>query len=122
LPNWPRSRLIRAVRIPVPQQARSAYHKVAWRNASGKAVLTLAVAMRVDGGVLSQVRIVAGAITPQPRRIQQGESELEGKPWHVPLAALAAQRAADSGIVSDTYRRRLIRSHLERLILEVGQP
>ena len=83
--------LILKVEIPV-QNRRSAYHTdQRERPPSIGPLVSCAAAAKVDGGKLSQVKIVLGAVSPVPHQVKAANDFLEGKT----LDDAAASKAAD---------------------------
>lgn len=82
--------LVLKVEIPV-QQRRSAYLQVSEKSMFDWALVSCAAAGKVDGGRISQVRVVLGAIANVPYQVQAANELLEGKP----LDDESANKAAD---------------------------
>ncbi len=73
--------LITAIMVPASGSARrSRYVKVRDRASFEFAVVSAAVALDMDGGVVRQVRIALGGVAPRPWRLPQVEAALHGKP------------------------------------------
>jgi xanthine dehydrogenase YagS FAD-binding subunit len=73
--------ILTAVRIPAKwANAQFYFEKVADRNAWDFALVSIAAAIRVNNGVISESRFVAGAVQATPRRLQAIESGVQGKP------------------------------------------
>lgn len=74
-----------------PRNARSTYLEVRERQSFDFALVSLAAAASFDAeGKLSEVRLIAGAISPTPRRLVRAEAALRGKA----LSEATLQRAA----------------------------
>lgn len=72
--------ILTAVRIPSKWANAQFFHeKVADRNSWDFALVSLAVAMRVNNGVIEESRIVAGAVQATPRRLTEVEQAVRGK-------------------------------------------
>ena len=73
------------------------FEKVADRNVWDFALVSIASAMRIEGGTIRQARIAAGAVECVPRRLRTVESAILGKPKNDvtgdSVAALASQGA-----------------------------
>lgn len=64
----------------LPQGTRSAFEKLGRRNAMARARMNMSVVLRLDkDGVISELRIVPGAVMPVARRVKNAEKILLGK-------------------------------------------
>jgi xanthine dehydrogenase YagS FAD-binding subunit len=80
------------LRVQIPHRERkSAYLQVSDRASFDWALVSCAAAAKVDGGKLSQVRIVLGQVSPVPYQVRSANEFLEGKT----LTDEAASQAAD---------------------------
>ncbi len=75
-----RGALITAVRIPVFSSGMHAAVDQHCRSAIDLAMLTVAVACRLENDLLLAPRIVVGGLTPVPQRLSEIERQLDGKP------------------------------------------
>jgi xanthine dehydrogenase YagS FAD-binding subunit len=82
--------LILKIEVPV-QQKRSAYKQVSEKSEFDWALVSCAAAAKVEGGKLSQARIVLGAVSNVPHQVQAAHEFLEGKN----LDEATADKAAD---------------------------
>lgn len=123
-------RLIRFIRIPAAAgRKRGAFIKHA-RSKSDIAQVNVAVAARLEGETLREVRIALGAVAPTAMRAVETESLLEGRiPDERALAEAQRVAAAEVRPISDwrasaDYRRLLsgvlVRRALERIIVLPG--
>jgi xanthine dehydrogenase YagS FAD-binding subunit len=105
--------LITAVDVPeLPFAARSAYRKARDRASYAFAVGSVAAALRVEDGLVSDVRLAFGAVAPKPWRAFAGEEALRGRPAtreHFLAAADAELRNAEP-LRDNTYKIALIRN------------
>ena len=73
--------LINAILVPPsPSAKRSRYVKVRDRASFEFAVVSAAVSLDVQGGMVREVRIALGGVAPKPWRLPQVEAALHGKP------------------------------------------
>jgi xanthine dehydrogenase YagS FAD-binding subunit len=91
--------LVTAIIVPASRSARkSRYVKVRDRASFEFAVVSAAVALDIDGGVVREVRIALGGVGPRPWRLSPVEEALQGKPateeTFRTAAALAGQGAS----------------------------
>jgi xanthine dehydrogenase YagS FAD-binding subunit len=70
--------LVLKVELPV-QQRRSAYVQISEKSMFDWALVSCAAAAKVDGGKLSQARVVLGAVANVPYQVQAANDLLEGK-------------------------------------------
>ena len=90
--------ILTAIRIPDTwAAARFYFEKVADRNTWDFALVSVAAALSVDGGVIEDVRIACGGVQCIPRRLTEVEDEVRGRPQNLETAeragALAIQGA-----------------------------
>jgi xanthine dehydrogenase YagS FAD-binding subunit len=81
--------LVVKVEIPV-RQHRSAYLQVSEKSSFDWALVSCAAAGKVDGGRISQARIVLGAVANVPYQVDAANQFLEGKPLDDATFAKAA--------------------------------
>ncbi|NVO12812.1 MAG: xanthine dehydrogenase family protein subunit M [Rhodoplanes sp.] len=99
---------------PQPEQAGSDYIKHGRRKAMELATVGVAVALRRDGGVCRDVRIVLGAVAPTPIRARAAEVLLEGStPDETTIAAAGCAARGESRPISNVrasadYRRAMV--------------
>jgi xanthine dehydrogenase YagS FAD-binding subunit len=88
--------VLTSIHVPAAAGTRSVYASVKEKAAFDWPLVSTAVALRVDGGVVRQVRITLGAVAPVPLRSTAAEQALIGK--HLDDATVeAAARAAVAG-------------------------
>ncbi len=86
--------ILTAVRIPNTWANTEHYfEKVADRNVWDFALVNIASAMRVEGGVIQDARMAVGAVECVPRRLAAVENMLRGQPRSEELAAAAGELA-----------------------------
>ena len=110
------SEILTSVRVPVPGEgARAAYRKVR-QKASGFAIVGVAVCLRADGGVCSDIGIGVTGLAGTPFRAAAVEDQLKGKTLTPDLVASASARVADGvTALDDIHASADFRSHLARL-------
>lgn len=85
--------LITAVLLPELPMARiSTYHKVRDRSSYAFALVSVAVALEVDNGLIVDSRIAFGGLAHKPWRASRAEQSLRG----VPASDAAFERAAEA--------------------------
>jgi xanthine dehydrogenase YagS FAD-binding subunit len=111
--------LIRAVRVNGAAQfaPRSTYLKVRDRAAFEFAVVSVAAALRLEDGLIAEVRLAAGGIAPLPWRLAGSEAALVGRAptaeafaTAADLAVNGAQPLRDNGFKVELLRRAVIRA------------
>ncbi len=86
--------LLTAVRIPKTWAgARFYFEKTADRQAWDFALVNVASAMRVDGGVVKEVRLAVGGVACRPLRMKEVEDSVRGEPLSPETATLAGKTA-----------------------------
>ena len=114
--------VLEAVIIPDQETTGSAYLKFGLRASGALAVVGVAAAVTMEGGIAEDVRIVLGAVAPIPMRSKKAEAKLRGKKVTEALLAEAAQIAASeckpiSDIrASEEYRRDMVRVFTGRAV------
>jgi xanthine dehydrogenase YagS FAD-binding subunit len=114
--------LITAVELPaLPFAARSTYRKVRDRASYAFALVSVAAALDLDGGVVRDVRIALGGVAPKPWRAWKAEAALKGGPATAERFRAAAEiELADAKPLRDNafkveLARRIVTSVLEEL-------
>lgn len=110
--------------INVPDQVTmgSAYLKFGLRRSGALAVVGVAVSVVTEKTLVTQARIVLGAVAPTPMRAQQAEQLLIGNPvTDVLLEEVAGTAAKECSPISDIrgskeYRRELIKVFTKRAL------
>ena len=110
------SEILTSVRVPVPGEgARAAYRKVR-QKASGFAIVGVAVCLRTDGGVCSDIGIGVTGLAGTPFRAAAVEDLLKGKALTPDLVASASDLVTDGvTALDDIHASADFRSHLARL-------
>ncbi|KAA0575814.1 xanthine dehydrogenase family protein subunit M [Azospirillum sp. B21] len=86
--------LITAVELPaLPTAARSAYRKVRDRSSYAFALVSVAAALAVENGTVTDVRLALGGVAHKPWRASKAEQALRGQP--ATEAAFQAAAAAE---------------------------
>ena len=73
--------LIRAVRIPMPTAAITAFHKIAKRRFDDISSVAIGFAVELAEGSVKSARIGLGGVAATPVRALATEAALEGRPW-----------------------------------------
>jgi xanthine dehydrogenase small subunit len=120
---------IRAIRIPLPDSADTGQRfvracKLSKRYDCDISGLAAVMSLRLEGGVVSDARLVFGGMAAIVKRARGAEAELVGQPWSAERVQ-AAMKALDSDFqplsdlrASADYRRRAARNLLWKLWLE----
>ncbi|BCJ46929.1 FAD-binding molybdopterin dehydrogenase [Actinoplanes ianthinogenes] len=105
--------LITSVDLPaLPVAARSAYRKARDRASYAFAIGSVAAALRVEDGLVSDVRLAFGAVAPKPWRAVTAEDALRGRPATPEnfRAAATAELEAARPLRDNAYKIPLIRN------------
>jgi xanthine dehydrogenase YagS FAD-binding subunit len=107
--------LITAVELPPsPIAARSAYRKVRERASYAFALVSVAAALEVRDGVVTDVRLALGGVAPKPWRATRAEDALRGAPATddsyraAARAELADARPVDSPLGGNRFKLDLV--------------
>ncbi len=107
--------LLTAVRMPAAWAgARFYFEKVADRNTWDFALVNVAAAMKVSGGVIEDVRLACGGVKCTPMRLNVVEDIVRGSPQNAETAELAGG-AASRGATPLNYNHFKI-SLMEKLV------
>jgi xanthine dehydrogenase YagS FAD-binding subunit len=118
------SELITAVDLPqLPFATRSRYRKVRDRASYAFALVSVAAALAVAGGVVQDVRIALGGVAPVPWRAWRAEAELRGKPATEEMfrRAADAELADAQPLPGNAFKVPLARNTLVRTLLELKE-
>jgi xanthine dehydrogenase YagS FAD-binding subunit len=86
--------VLTTVTVPSPASGwRGAYFKARERTAGDFPIVSLALGYALQGGRMTQVRLVLGGVAPTPRRVRDAEAALEGNEPGEAVAAAAANAA-----------------------------
>lgn len=110
--------LVTAVELPAPVFAgHSAYLKLRDRASYAFALVSVAVALELDGGCIRQARIALGGVAHKPWRVPEAEALLQGQPAEADAFARAAERLllgaeplAHNGFKVELARRAIVRA------------
>jgi xanthine dehydrogenase small subunit len=120
--------LIRAVRIPLPLAAMTAFHKIAKRRFDD--ISSVAVAFAIDhddAGLVRHARIGLGGVAATPVRATATEGALIGNAWSHETVAAAAEVLGAEGTPMDDhrastrYRAAMLRTSLLKLHADSSQ-
>jgi xanthine dehydrogenase YagS FAD-binding subunit len=117
-----RDELITAVEVPpLPEAARSRYRKVRERASFSFAVVSVAAAVELDGGVVRQARLALGGVAHAPWRAGVAERALRGQPATDESFARAAEAelAAARPLRDNGYKVTLARNLIVRTLTEL---
>jgi xanthine dehydrogenase YagS FAD-binding subunit len=115
--------LLVEVRVPEATGYRSAYDEVRERAAFDWPLVSVAAALKLEGGVVRDARIVLGAVAPIPWRVPKAEQALAGKPLDDASATAAAGVSTfGAAPLSDNgYKVGLVRTLVRRTLLSLAE-
>jgi carbon-monoxide dehydrogenase medium subunit len=120
--NLAEDELLAEVRLPLlPADTRFGFYEFS-RRAGDYAIAMALVTYRLDGGVMSDVRIGVGGAEGRPRRIEEAEVALSGQSPSAQAFAAAAEAAAavvdpmEDLQANAKYRRDLVRTVTRRAL------
>ena len=109
--------------LPAPANGlRSSYHKVLDREAWTHAVVSVAVALEMDGATCRNARVVLGGVAPIPWRVPEVEAMLRGQRITAELAARAGAKAVEGArpLAKNRYKIPLTTAIVKQTLLKVG--
>ena len=87
--------ILTAIRVPTTfAGAKFYFEKVADRNTWDFALVSVAAALKVDGGVIADARVICGGVECVPRRLTAVESTVRGEAPRADLAEVAGSAAS----------------------------
>ncbi|MBI2930293.1 MAG: FAD binding domain-containing protein [Planctomycetes bacterium] len=100
----------------------SAYREERERDSFDWATVSAAVALRMDGAVVKDARVVLGAVAPVPLRSKEGERVLIGQRLTEKIAQAAGEAAFKGAtpLSDNAYKRLVGPANLKRAILSAG--
>lgn len=103
---------------PPPPDLRSSYRKVRARRSWDFALAGAALALRVEGGVVREARVVLSGVAPVPWRSEEAEKALAGQPLNAECALRAGEAAARGArpLAKNGYKVALIRGVVEEAV------
>jgi xanthine dehydrogenase YagS FAD-binding subunit len=112
--------LILRVEVPASNR-RSAYQQISEKTAFDWALVSCAVAARVDGGKVTQARIALGAISPVPHLVKAANDFLEGKELNEETAGKAAELVLERARPQEHngYKLPMARALVRRTLLQL---
>ncbi len=96
--------LVRAVRIPRPLSAMTAFHKITKRRSDDISSVAAAFALDVVDGFVRRARIGLGGVAATPIRALATEGALEGRRWSAETVRAAAEVMEGEGTPLDDHR------------------
>jgi 4-hydroxybenzoyl-CoA reductase subunit beta len=118
--------ILTELRLPPVDGWRATYWKLRRRGAFDFPVLGVAAAVRLDGGVCRDARIVLGAVASTPREVPEAARVLVGQRLEPEVIARAAEAAARPAKPLDNtdlvyhYRKRMTRVYVARALRELA--
>ncbi len=110
--------ILTAIRVPAAPGVRSTYTSVRQKAAFDWPLVSAAVALRVEGGIVRQARIILGAVATVPLRSAAAEQMLLGKRLDDATAEAGANAAVTSAqpLSENGYKVELLRTLLRRTL------
>jgi xanthine dehydrogenase YagS FAD-binding subunit len=110
--------ILAAIQVPATPGVRSTYASVKEKAAFDWPLVSTAVALRVEGGVVRQARIILGAVAPVPLRSGVAEQALVGKRLDDATAEAVANTAVAGAqpLSGNGYKVELLRTLLRRTL------
>ncbi|RXH12205.1 FAD binding domain-containing protein [Bradyrhizobium guangzhouense] len=102
--------------------ARSTYLKIRDRASFEFAVVSVAAALRIEDGVITEVRLAAGGVAPLPWRLRPSEAALVGRVPTEQAFVAAAELAIEgaSPLENNAFKIPLLRNAVIRALQTVG--
>jgi xanthine dehydrogenase small subunit len=114
------------IRLPLPVAGTiQAFRKVGTREAQAISKVVVAMAGRIEGGRIADLRLTAGSVAPTPIRLRAAEDAVRGQAPGPEAAALAGREAAGAVTPIDDvrstaeYRSFALERVVRRMVLEL---
>ncbi len=113
--------ILAGVTVPAAPDLRSTYAKVLDREAWTHAVVSVALALRMDGDRVRRAGVVLGGVAPIPWRVAPVEERLAGQQVTESLAAEAGRLAVDGArpLSKNRYKVALVENLVRRKLLSL---
>jgi 4-hydroxybenzoyl-CoA reductase subunit beta len=118
--------IVGEIALPPADGWRSAYLKLRRRGSFDFPILGVAAAVRLDGEVVREARIVLGAVASVPREAAKAAEVLLGRPLTTETIEAAAEAAAgparplDNTDLTHPYRKKLTRVYVARALARIA--
>lgn len=112
--------IVTEIQIPSPKTGtKQTFTKFALRKAIDFALVSVATAITISGGSVSDARIVLGAVAPMPYRATGAEDAIKGKAINETLADTAAAAAVKDAVplANNAYKIQIAKTLVKRAIL-----
>jgi xanthine dehydrogenase YagS FAD-binding subunit len=110
------------IRVPAASGWKSAYHEIRERAAFDWPLVAATIALKVEGGVVRDARVVLGQVATIPWRSSAAEKALVGRPLNA-AAAEAAGKAAVQGaepMSGNGYKVDLVTTLVRRMVVSLA--
>ena len=110
--------LLVEVRVPAARGWKSAYYEVRERQAFDWPLVSAAIAIKAEGGVVKDARVVLGQVAPVPWRSAAAEKALVGKPVGAASAEAAGKAAVEGAqpMTDNGYKVDLVTTLVRRTV------
>jgi len=118
--------IVTAITLPPAEGWRSVYLKLRRRGAFDFPILGVAAAVRLDGDVVREARVVLGAVASTPREAPKAAAALLGRPLTTETIEAAAEAAAgparplDNTDLTHPYRKKVARVYVARALARLA--
>jgi 4-hydroxybenzoyl-CoA reductase subunit beta len=118
--------VVTAIRLPRPDAWATAYVKLRRRGSIDFPIAGAAVALRLEGAVVTDARIVLSAVASHPVEAVEASRFLQGQTFDEACASEAAELAAkpakplDNADLSHFWRKRMVRVVVEQALLKAA--
>jgi len=96
--------IVRSIRIPLPDPAHGAFHKITKRRWDDISSVSVAIGLDLADGVVARVRIGLGGVADRPLRARASELVLAGRVWDDLSVEAAATVLCGEGTPIDDHR------------------
>ena len=119
--------LVSALIVPPARHLRGTYTKFTTGSSEERPCAGIAALANMDKGVCVELRLVVGAVSPKPMRLQSGESMARGEPLtHELIERIAADASRNVDPIDDLrgtadYKRHLVHVLVRRALSAAAQ-
>jgi xanthine dehydrogenase YagS FAD-binding subunit len=110
------------IRVPAAAGWKSAYHEVRERAAFDWPLVSAAIALKAEGGVVKDARVVLGQVATIPWRAASAEKALVGKPLGAASAEAAGKAAVEGAepMTDNGYKVDLVTTLVRRTVASLA--
>ncbi len=114
--------ILTEIRVPAATAWKSAYHEIRERASFDWPLVSAAIALKVEGGLVKDARVVLGWVATIPWRSATAEKALVGRPSNAATAEAAARAAVEGAepMTDNGYKVALVQTLVRRMVTSLA--